>query len=200
MLALASRAVKQVPAPAVFTTLTNAGAAGLLVGLAARAGGGTAARALRPRQWGGLLILGVIGGSIPFLLFFTGLAQASAPSAAFIHKTLFIWVALLAIPFLGERLRWRRSAAALVDRGRHRQAAPVGWRSTERRRRRAARLRAHRPVRFPGRNRQARCDRDPRPDRLGLGPADRRTPVRLRRDLVRGARARGCRHSEQGRG
>ena len=107
---LNSFAVKQVPDPAVFTTLKNAVAAGLLVGLAARAGGGTAARALRPRQWGGLLILGVIGGSIPFLLFFTGLAQASAPSAAFIHKTLFIWVALLAIPFLGERLGWPQIA------------------------------------------------------------------------------------------
>ena len=41
---------------------------------------------------------------MPFLLFFTGLAQASAPSAAFIQKTLFIWVAMLAVPFLGERL------------------------------------------------------------------------------------------------
>ncbi len=111
---LNSFAVKQVPDPAVFTTLKNAVAAALLVGLAARAGGGTAARALRPRQWGGLLILGVIGGGIPFLLFFTGLAQASAPSAAFIHKTLFVWVALLAIPFLGERLGWPQIAAFAV--------------------------------------------------------------------------------------
>jgi len=37
------------------------------------------------------------------VLFFTGLAQASAPGAAFIHKTLFLWVAVLAVPFLGER-------------------------------------------------------------------------------------------------
>jgi hypothetical protein len=28
-----------------------------------------------------------------FLLFFSGLAMASAPTAAFIHKTMFIWVA-----------------------------------------------------------------------------------------------------------
>ena len=41
---------------------------------------------------------------MPFVLFFSGLAMASAPSAAFIHKTLFIWVAILAVPFLGERL------------------------------------------------------------------------------------------------
>jgi drug/metabolite transporter (DMT)-like permease len=48
---------------------------------------------------------------VPFLLFFTGLSLASAPSAAFIHKTLFIWVALLAVPFLGERLGWLQVAA-----------------------------------------------------------------------------------------
>lgn len=29
--------------------------------------------------------------------------MASAPSAALIHKSLFIWVALLALPLLGER-------------------------------------------------------------------------------------------------
>ena len=54
-------------------------------------------------------MIGVIGGSVPFILFFNGLAMASAPSAAFIHKTLFVWVVLLAVPFLGERLGWFRS-------------------------------------------------------------------------------------------
>jgi drug/metabolite transporter (DMT)-like permease len=51
---------------------------------------------------------------VPFLLFFGGLAQASAPSAAFIHKTLFVWVALLAVPFLGERLGLAQMAALAV--------------------------------------------------------------------------------------
>ena len=59
-------------------------------------------------------MIGVIGGSLPFLLFFTGLAQASAPSAAFIHKTLFIWVALLAVPMLGERLGLAQLGALAV--------------------------------------------------------------------------------------
>ena len=111
---LNSFAVKQVSDPAVFTTLKNGVAAALLAARAAAAGGGGAVRALRPRQWAGLVALGVIGGSIPFLLFFTGLAQASAPSAAFIHKTLFVWVALLAVPFLGERLGWPQVAALAV--------------------------------------------------------------------------------------
>ena len=98
-------AVKQVPDPAVYTTLKNGVAAVALLGLLAASGGGSV-RALRPRQWAGLAFLGLVGGSVPFLLFFTGLAQASAPSAAFIHKTLFVWVALLAVPLLGERLGW----------------------------------------------------------------------------------------------
>ena len=96
--------VRQVADPFVYTTAKN-----LLVGLA------LAALVVVPlvwrelkgltlRQWGALLILGLIGGSLPFLLFFQGLREATAPSAAFIHKTLFIWVALLAVPLLKERL------------------------------------------------------------------------------------------------
>jgi drug/metabolite transporter (DMT)-like permease len=97
-------AVKQLPDPAVYTTLKNGIAALLLIGLAAAAVKPADLRAISRPSWTKLLVIGVIGGSVPFILFFTGLAQASAPSAAFIHKTLFVWVALLAVPFLGERL------------------------------------------------------------------------------------------------
>jgi drug/metabolite transporter (DMT)-like permease len=103
-------AVRQVPDAAVYTTLKNGVAALALLSLLAATGRGSVA-ALRPRQWGGLVLIGLVGGSVPFLLFFTGLAQASAPSAAFIHKTLFVWVALLAVPFLGERLGWAQLGA-----------------------------------------------------------------------------------------
>jgi len=97
-------AVKQLPDPAVYTTVKNAIAATLLVGLVLATVRPATIRGISPRSWVRLLLIGVVGGSVPFILFFTGLAQASAPSAAFIHKTLFIWVALLAVPFLGERL------------------------------------------------------------------------------------------------
>jgi drug/metabolite transporter (DMT)-like permease len=97
-------AVKQMADAAVFTTLKNAVAAIILITAAVGLGGIRAVRSIDPRQWPAVLAVGVIGGSVPFILFFTGLAQASAPSAAFIQKTLFIWVALLAVPFLGERL------------------------------------------------------------------------------------------------
>jgi drug/metabolite transporter (DMT)-like permease len=97
-------AVKQLPDPAVYTTLKNGVAALLLLGLAAITVRPVQVREIPRRSWAWIAVIGVIGGSLPFVLFFTGLAQASAPSAAFIHKTLFVWVALLAVPFLGERL------------------------------------------------------------------------------------------------
>jgi drug/metabolite transporter (DMT)-like permease len=62
-------------------------------------------------KWVKLIAVGLIGGSIPFLLFFKGLTMAEATSAAFIHKTLFIWVALLAVPFLKEKLSWLQFAS-----------------------------------------------------------------------------------------
>jgi drug/metabolite transporter (DMT)-like permease len=61
-------------------------------------------RPSRRGQWAGLAVVGVFGGAIAFVLFFQGLALASAVDAAFIQKTLLVWVALLAIPLLGERL------------------------------------------------------------------------------------------------
>jgi drug/metabolite transporter (DMT)-like permease len=97
-------AVKEMNDPAVFTTLKNSVAAVLLGALAASAVRRADLSGMTRRSWAGLGVIGVIGGSIPFLLFFSGLALASSPSAAFIHKTLFVWVALLAVPFLGERL------------------------------------------------------------------------------------------------
>ena len=67
---------------------------------------GPLARPAGRRQWAALAAVGVIGGSVPFVLFFEGLARATSPQAAFIHKTLVLWVALLAVPLLKERLQW----------------------------------------------------------------------------------------------
>jgi drug/metabolite transporter (DMT)-like permease len=112
---LNANGVKQVPDAAVYTTLKNGVAALVLVGLlAAMPSARNAVPALTRRQWLTLAAIAVVGGSVPFLLFFGGLAQASAPSAAFIHKTLFIWVAVMAVPLLGERLGWPQLAALAV--------------------------------------------------------------------------------------
>ena len=97
-------AVKAVPDPAVFTTLKNLVAVALLCGLAIAVVRPAEVRAISSRDRSLLAVIGVLGGGVAFLLFFSGLAMASAPSAAFIHKTMFIWVALMAGPFLAERL------------------------------------------------------------------------------------------------
>jgi drug/metabolite transporter (DMT)-like permease len=101
-------AVKAFGDAGVYTTAKNLVAAALLAVLAAVAAArGSTARPTRPRtrgQWAGLAAVAVVGGSVPFLLFFEGLARASSVQAAFIHKTLVIWVALLAVPLLSERI------------------------------------------------------------------------------------------------
>jgi len=99
-------AVRAFGDPVLFTTLKNGVAAIVLVAVAAAVVDRAPMRIRRldPRSLAGLVLLGVIGGSIPFVLFFTGLANASAPAAALIHKTLFLWVALLAVVLLRERL------------------------------------------------------------------------------------------------
>jgi drug/metabolite transporter (DMT)-like permease len=107
-------AVRQLPDPAVYTTLKNAVAAAILLAIALAVVRPAEVRSIDRRGWAWLALIGVIGGSLPFVLFFTGLAQASAPSAAFIQKTLFIWVAVLAVPLLGERLGWAQLAALAV--------------------------------------------------------------------------------------
>ena len=107
----------------VYTTAKNAVAGVLLVLLALFAG--TRARRAprlraRPtrRQWLALFGVGVIGGSVPFVLFFEGLARAQATQASFIQKTLVVWVALLAVPLLHERFGWPHALAIVPPRRR----------------------------------------------------------------------------------
>ena len=69
---------------------------------------------LTKQDWGKLILIGLIGGSIPFLLFFKGLSLSSSATAAFLHKSLFLWVALLAIPFLKEKLSKLQLSALLI--------------------------------------------------------------------------------------
>ncbi|HBH46239.1 MAG: hypothetical protein A2445_00110 [Candidatus Jacksonbacteria bacterium RIFOXYC2_FULL_44_29] len=57
------------------------------------------------KQWALLALVGILGGGVAFILFFKGLAITPGPVGSFLHKTLFIWVALLAPIFLRERIR-----------------------------------------------------------------------------------------------
>jgi drug/metabolite transporter (DMT)-like permease len=96
----------------VYTTAKNAVAGVLLLALAAPLLGGPRSEVPTIRKHRlGLAAIAVIGGSVPFVLFFEGLARAEATQAAFIQKTLIVWVALLAVPLLHERLGWPHLAA-----------------------------------------------------------------------------------------
>jgi drug/metabolite transporter (DMT)-like permease len=54
--------------------------------------------------WRHLLAIGVIGGGIAFLLFFTGLKNTTSGRAAFLHKTLPLFSTFLAFVFLKEKI------------------------------------------------------------------------------------------------
>lgn len=104
-----------------YTTAKNVAAALVIAAVflvARRARGADAVsvtRPSRPRQWWGLLYVAILGGAVPFLLFFGGLASTASTQAAFLHKTLIVWVALLAIPLLKERLTlWHGAAIVLL--------------------------------------------------------------------------------------
>lgn len=106
--------VRQVPDAVVYTTAKNGVAALILLALLVHFRQAGEVGRLDGRRRLGLIAIALIGGSVPFVLFFSGLALASAPTAAFIHKTLFIWVALLAVPLLGERLGYIQAGAMVV--------------------------------------------------------------------------------------
>jgi drug/metabolite transporter (DMT)-like permease len=88
----------------VFTTVKNLTVGLVLTGLILLPIYFNKLKNIRIGDWFGLVLIGFIGGSIPFLLFFKGLSLTSASSAAFIHKTLFLWVSFLAVWFLGEKI------------------------------------------------------------------------------------------------
>ena len=71
-------------------------------------------RMLSRKQWLKLGLIGLIGGSIPFLLFFKGLSLTSAASGAFMHKTLFIYASIFAFFLLKEKTNKKIFLAAVL--------------------------------------------------------------------------------------
>lgn len=100
--------------PVFFTTVKNLAVAVALLGVLVLLRKWREVRGLDRRDWIRLVAIGLIGGSIPFALFFTGLSMTSALTASFIHKTLFLWVALLAVPLLREHVGRYQLAAFLL--------------------------------------------------------------------------------------
>lgn len=104
-------AVTVVKDPVVFTTIKNAVVAVFLIGIIIIWKKRSELASLSPNQKKLLILIGIIGGSIPFILYFTGLKQTTALNASLIHKTLFVWVAIMAVPILKEKLTWLQFAA-----------------------------------------------------------------------------------------
>jgi drug/metabolite transporter (DMT)-like permease len=107
-------AVRHFSDATVYTTAKNAVAGTLLLVLALTSRRVAPTQRVHGRRWLALLGVAVIGGSVPFVLFFEGLARAQATQAAFIQKTLVIWVALLAVPLLRERFRAPHALAIVL--------------------------------------------------------------------------------------
>ena len=90
--------------PYIFTALKNIIVALVVVSWLLMMKDWRILKSLTKRQWFILSVIGVIGGSIPFLLYFKGLSLTIPVQAAFIHKTMFIYVAVLAAIFLKEKI------------------------------------------------------------------------------------------------
>ncbi|HSJ84036.1 MAG TPA: DMT family transporter [Acidimicrobiia bacterium] len=111
------RAWTEISDPTTYTTLKNTGAALILlvvmiIGARVRGAGESDGRLGKHKV--GLILIAVVGGSIPFVLFFEGLARATSGDAAFIHKTLVVWVAILAVTILRERVGLPHLAALVL--------------------------------------------------------------------------------------
>jgi drug/metabolite transporter (DMT)-like permease len=89
----------------LYTTLKNA-VVGLLVlaPLALLPGVRRELGRLRRGEWAGLAVLALVGGSVPYVLFFEGLRQTTPATGAVLNHLQFAVVALLAVPLLRERV------------------------------------------------------------------------------------------------
>ncbi len=100
--------------PFAFAFLKNALVAVFLLSLLLLLREASSLKSLSRGQWLRLASIGLIGGSIPFLLFFYALKLSTPATAGFVHKTLFIWATVLALVFLREKISKGFLAGALL--------------------------------------------------------------------------------------
>jgi drug/metabolite transporter (DMT)-like permease len=98
-----------------FVTVRNVAVAALIAPVALVAARRSPVQ-LGQKDYLGLALVGLIGGAIPFLLFFHGLqlatAAGGAATASFVYRTLFLMASVFAIVFLRERFPARVVIAA----------------------------------------------------------------------------------------
>ncbi|NIO22548.1 MAG: EamA family transporter [Candidatus Aenigmarchaeota archaeon] len=71
-------------------------------------------RNIKEMDWRYLLLIAVIGGAFAFLLFFTGLKFTTGGRAAFLHKTLPLYVAIFAFILLREKIPKKQIFALII--------------------------------------------------------------------------------------
>lgn len=100
-----SLGVKMFSDSTLYTTLKNAvvGVA-LLIPVMLFARQRIELRRLSARQWGWLVLLAIIGGSVPYALFFRGLQLTTPVTSSLINHSQFLIVAVLALFVLSERV------------------------------------------------------------------------------------------------
>lgn len=107
-------AVGVIQPPLVFTTVKNLGVGLLILSLVLGRGKLETIKKLNKGQLTKLLGVALIGGTLPFYLFFTGLSQTAAINGAIIHKTLVFWASIFAVIFLKEKLTKKHGVAILL--------------------------------------------------------------------------------------
>ena len=89
--------------PFQFTFLKNAVVAVFLLSVIVFLAKKDSFAKLSQRHWKQLGIIGLAGGSAAFLLYFYALKLTSAVNAGFLHKTLFVFAAILGVFWLKEK-------------------------------------------------------------------------------------------------
>jgi drug/metabolite transporter (DMT)-like permease len=71
-------------------------------------------KSLKKTDWKSLLVIGIVGGGIAFLLFFSGLKWTTASNAAFIQKTLPVFAVILSYLILREKITKHQLEAIIL--------------------------------------------------------------------------------------
>jgi len=97
-----------------FTTLKNVSVALILMAFIGLGRNIDKIKKLKRKDIVYLIIIGVTGGSVPFLLFFYALQFTAAASAAFVHKMMFVFASIFAFIFLKEKMNKKQILSSLI--------------------------------------------------------------------------------------
>ncbi|MFA5247303.1 MAG: DMT family transporter [Candidatus Micrarchaeia archaeon] len=98
--------------PFAYTILKNAFAGVLFAAALLLLGNYKDVFALSKKQFAKLSLITIVGGSVPFLMFFYGLSILGGPAGSFIYRFLFVFAAIFAAVALKEKLDSKFAAGA----------------------------------------------------------------------------------------